>query len=70
LMHLAVAKHDVKAVVKLIMQGANVNAIDLKTGDTPLHLLINNYMKNQVAANKILTFLVNAGADLNTKNND
>ena len=69
-MHIAVAKLDVKAVVKLVMRQANVNAIDLKSGDTPLHHLMSVYTRNQVASQKILSFLVNAGADLNAKNND
>jgi ankyrin repeat protein len=46
LMHLAVAKLDVKAVVKLLLRNADVNSADLKTGDTPLHLLMNVFSKN------------------------
>jgi ankyrin repeat protein len=45
-MHLAVAKLDVKAVVKLLLRNADVNSPDLKTGDTPLHLLMNVFSKN------------------------
>lgn len=67
-MHLAVAKLDTKVVVKLIMRKADVNSQDLKTGDTPLHTLINVYMKNPVAAKKILRFLIDAGATINSKN--
>ncbi len=46
LMHLAVAKLDVKAVVKLILRNADLNCADLKSGDRPLHLLINVFAKN------------------------
>jgi ankyrin repeat protein len=53
-LHIAVAKLDVKAVVKLIVREANVNCADLKSGDRPLHLLVNIFNKNQVAAAKIL----------------
>jgi ankyrin repeat protein len=69
-MHLAVAKLDVKSVVKLIMRKGNVEVPDIKNGDYPLHLLINVYHKNHVAAKKILSFLIDAGASINSKNND
>ena len=69
-MHLAVAKIDVKTVVKLIMRKADPDAVDGKTGDRPLHTLMNVYLKNPVAAKKILNFLVEGGADINAKNND
>ena len=69
-MHLAVAKLEVKLVIKLIMRDADVSFPDASTGDHPLHLLISVFSKNTVAAKKILNFLVDAGADLNAKNND
>jgi ankyrin repeat protein len=69
-MHIAVAKLDVKTVVKLIMRKADPDAQDLKNGDRPLHTLMNVYQKNQVAAKKILGFLVEAGANINSKNNE
>lgn len=69
-MHLAVAKLDVRIVVKLIMRKADVNFKDTATGDTPLHLLVNVYQKNIIAGKKILNFLVEAGADINAKNNE
>jgi Ankyrin repeats (3 copies) len=69
-MHLAVARLDVKAVVKLMMKSAEVNFKDTFTGDTPLHLLVNVYMKNAIAAKKILGFLIDSGADPNIKNNE
>lgn len=65
LMHLAVAKLDVKSVIKLIMRKSPVNIKDTVTGDTPLHLLINVFMKNAVAGRKILGFLIDAGMDPN-----
>lgn len=70
LMHIAVAKLDVKTVVKLIMRKADPDAHDVKNGDRPLHTLMNVYQKNTVAAKKILGFLVEAGANINSKNNE
>ena len=69
-MHIAVAKIDVKTVVKLIVRKADPDAIEAKSGDRPLHTLMNVYQKNPVAAKKILNFLVEAGASINAKNND
>lgn len=69
-MHLAVARLDVKTVVKLIMRQIDVNGKDTATGDTPLHLLMNVYCKNTIAARKILGFLVDYGAEFNAKNHD
>ena len=69
-MHIAVAKLDVKTVVKLIVRKADPDAQDIKNGDRPLHILMNVYLKNQVAAKKILGFLVDAGANINGKNNE
>ena len=54
LMQIAVAKIDVKTVVKLILREADPDAADAKTGDHPLHTLMNVYQKNPVAAKKIL----------------
>lgn len=67
-MHLAVAKLDVKSVIKLIMRKAPVNIRDSVTGDTPLHLLVNVFMKNAVAGRKILGFLIDAGMNPNLQN--
>lgn len=69
-MHIAVAKLDVKTVVKLIMRMADPDAHDMKNGDRTLHTLMNVYQKNTVAAKKILGFLVEAGANINSKNNE
>ncbi len=57
-MHIAVAKLDVKTVVKLIMRKADPDAQDVRNGDRPLHTLMNVYLKNQVAAKKIMGFLI------------
>ncbi|TNV86312.1 hypothetical protein FGO68_gene14153 [Halteria grandinella] len=70
LMHLAVAKLDVKSVIKLIMRKSPVNIKDTVTGDTPLHLLVNVFMKNAVAGRKILGFLIDAGMDPNQQNTE
>lgn len=69
-MHLAVAKLDVKSVVKLIMRKAEINVPDLNTGDHPIHLLINVFTKNLVASKKILKFLFEAGVDINSTNKE
>ena len=53
LMHMAVAKIDVKTVIKLIMRKADPDTVDAKNGDRPLHTLMNVYQKNPVAAKKI-----------------
>jgi ankyrin repeat protein len=66
LLHLAVTKLDVKSVVKLIMRDVNVDIKDPISGDTPLHCLIGHYLKNLVAARKILEFLIQSGADVNS----
>lgn len=68
LLHLAVSKLDVKSVVKLIMREADVNQRDTVTGDTPMHLLVSHFLKNLVAARKILEFLLSSGADINAQN--
>lgn len=69
-MHLAVAKLDVKSVVKLIMKKAEINVADLNTGDHPIHLLMNVFTKNTIASKKILSFLHEAGVDINCTNKD
>jgi ankyrin repeat protein len=69
-LHLAVAKLDVKAVVKMILRKVDPNVPDSRNGDRPLHLLANVFTKNWVASLKILNFLVDSGADLNAKNFD
>ncbi len=68
--HIAVAQLEVKIINRLIIRKVDVNAIDLSTGDQPLHLLMTVYSKNIIAARNILNFLVEAGADLNAKNHD
>lgn len=70
LMHLAVAKLDVKSVIKLLMRKAEVNVKDTATGDTPLHLLVVVFSKNSIAGRKILGFLIDAGLDPNIANNE
>ena len=65
---MAIIRLDIKIVVKLITRQVDVNQRDLQTGDSPIHTLVNNFMKNMLAARKILEFLANAGADLNVKN--
>lgn len=57
-------------MVKLIQRRADVNSQDSLTGDTPLHLLVSVFTRNSIAAKKILSFLVEAGADLNLCNLD
>jgi len=39
-MHIAVAKLDVKTVVKLIMKNADTDVPEAKNGDRPLHTLM------------------------------
>lgn len=46
LLHIAIAKLDVKSVIKLLMRGIDVNAKDAETGDTPLHSLMVVFTKN------------------------
>ena len=70
LLHLAVIKQDVILVEEIIAKGADVNARDINTGDTCLHLLMNVYTKNHTNSFSILQLLAKSGADINLMNFD
>lgn len=71
LMHIAVAKLDVKTVEILLQKGAPANVKDLAQGDAPIHLLINVFSKNVQNARRILELLANEeDVDLNARNGD
>lgn len=48
MLHLAVVKQEVGLVDMIIERGADTNAKEIDTGDTPVHLLMNVFTKNSL----------------------
>ncbi len=59
------AAMDLKTVRLLIELGADVNAVELKFGNTPLHAWVISY-KNDL---EMIQYLIEHGANVNIKNN-
>uniref|UniRef100_A0A061R177 Ankyrin repeat protein n=1 Tax=Tetraselmis sp. GSL018 TaxID=582737 RepID=A0A061R177_9CHLO len=72
----AAAKGDVESLKKALASGANVNAVDPKTGDTPLivasHKATGDNEQNELAHHfvEVVDFLIKSGATVNATNND
>lgn len=69
-LHLAVAKIKPDHVEVMLSQQIDANLTEGIMGDTPCHVLVNQYNKNPVEARNILQQLVDSGADLNRQNKD
>lgn len=72
----AAAACDVDEVKKAIAGGANINAVDAKTGDTPIiaasHKVAGDNEANELAHKSVLVAdaLIKAGANINATNNE
>jgi ankyrin repeat protein len=68
-LHIAVVKHKIEIVSKMIEIGADVDVKDSE-GNTPLHQLISIYSKNELDSFKIMKILLENKADPNSTNSN
>lgn len=68
-LHIAVVKHKIEIVSKMIKMGADVNVRDSE-GNTPLHQLISIYSKNEIDSFKIMKLLLENNVDPNAINSN
>uniref|UniRef100_A0A7S2HJ57 Uncharacterized protein n=1 Tax=Helicotheca tamesis TaxID=374047 RepID=A0A7S2HJ57_9STRA len=66
-LHIAVLWGNIECIEVLIEKGANVNAANSLSGDTPLHLAVTSNKTSAETKVKILDMLLEAGADTSVR---